>query len=83
MAETLHPLRGFGESVDPIAYIERIMSERGLERRDLRAALDPPDKIIGRLMGHKGYREKYGDGPSLDHLQSWVSRIALLPPDPL
>lgn len=39
MAETLHPLRGFGESVDPIAYIERIMSERGLERRDLRAAL--------------------------------------------
>lgn len=50
---------------------------------DRLTALDPPDKIIGRLMGHKGYREKYGDGPSLDHLQSWVSRIALLPPDPL
>lgn len=42
--------------------------------------LDPPDKIIGRFMGHKQYREKYGTGPTLEHLHSWISRIALVPP---
>lgn len=47
---------------------------------DRLTALDAPDKIIGRLMGHKGYREKYGDGPSLEHLQGWMKRIAFRPP---
>ena len=47
---------------------------------DRLTALDAPDKVIGRLMGHKGYREKYGDGPSLEHLQGWLNRIAFRAP---
>jgi integrase len=47
---------------------------------DRLTALDPPDKIIGRLMGHKQYRVRYGDGPSLSHLQGWLERIAFTPP---
>ena len=47
---------------------------------DRLTALDPPDKIIARLMGHKQSRERYGDGPSLEHLQGWLDRIAFRPP---
>lgn len=47
---------------------------------DRLTALDPPDKIIGRFMGHKQTRERYGDGPTLAHLQDWLNRIALVPP---
>ncbi|WP_439542586.1 tyrosine-type recombinase/integrase [Hyphomicrobium sp.] len=47
---------------------------------DRLTTLDPPDKIIGRFMGHKQSRERYGDGPTLEHLHGWISRIALVPP---
>lgn len=47
---------------------------------DRLTALDPPDKIIARLMGHKQFREKYGKGPTVEHLHGWMVRIALKPP---
>lgn len=47
---------------------------------DRLTALDPPDKIIAVLMGHKHQRPKYGAGPTLEHLQGWLARIAFTPP---
>lgn len=47
---------------------------------DRLTALDPPDKIIGRFMGHKQFRERYGKGPTIKHLHSWIKRIAFKPP---
>ncbi|WP_041316379.1 hypothetical protein [Hyphomicrobium nitrativorans] len=47
---------------------------------DRLTALDPPDKIIAVLMGHKHQRPKYGSGPSLEHLKGWLDRIAFTPP---
>jgi integrase len=50
---------------------------------DRLTALDPPDKIIAVLMGHKHQRPKYGAGPTLEHLQSWMNRIAFKSPTTL
>ncbi|CFX45838.1 Integrase [Candidatus Filomicrobium marinum] len=50
---------------------------------DRLTALDPPDKIIATLMGHKHQRPKYGKGPTLEHLQGWLDRIAFAPPTSL
>lgn len=47
---------------------------------DRLTALDPPDKIIAVLMGHRHSRPKYGQGPTLEHLKSWLDRIAFTPP---
>lgn len=47
---------------------------------DRLTALDPPDKIIAVLMGHKHARPKYGQGPTLEHLKSWLDKIAFKPP---
>lgn len=47
---------------------------------DRLTALDPPDKIIAVLMGHKHARPKYGAGPTLEHLKGWLDRIAFTPP---
>jgi len=44
---------------------------------DRLTALDPPDKIIACLMGHKFHRPRYGQGPTLPQLRSWVKRIEL------
>ena len=50
---------------------------------DRLTALDPPDKIIAVLMGHKHARPKYGQGPTLEHLRSWLDRIAFKAPSNL
>jgi integrase len=50
---------------------------------DRLTALDPPDKIIAVLMGHKHQRPKYGAGPTLEHLQSWLLKLAFEPPPSL
>ena len=47
---------------------------------DRLTALDPPDKIIAVLMGHKHARPKYGQGPTLEHLREWLDRIAFKAP---
>lgn len=47
---------------------------------DRLTALDPPDKVIATLMGHKFSRPKYGAGLSLEHLQGWLKKIAFEPP---
>lgn len=47
---------------------------------DRLTALDPPDKIIAVLMGHKFSRPRYGAGPPLEQLQGWLDRIAFRPP---
>lgn len=47
---------------------------------DRLTAIDPPDKIIAVLMGHKHSRPKYGAGPTLEHLKSWLDRIVFRPP---
>jgi integrase len=47
---------------------------------DRLTALEPPDKLIAALMGHKFGRPKYGAGPTLDQKERWLSRIAFRPP---
>ena len=47
---------------------------------DRLTAIDPPDKIIAMLMGHKFQRPRYGAGPSLEQLKGWLGRIAFTPP---
>jgi len=44
---------------------------------DRLTAIDPPDKIIASLMGHKFTRERYGKGPDLDQKLAWMKRIEL------
>ncbi|MGL4324421.1 MAG: tyrosine-type recombinase/integrase [Beijerinckiaceae bacterium] len=47
---------------------------------DRLTAVEPPDKIIAMLMGHKYQRPRYGAGPSLVQKQQWLAKIALEPP---
>lgn len=47
---------------------------------DRLTAVDAPEKMIAALMGHKGFREKYGEGPSLEHKLEWLQKIAFNPP---
>lgn len=85
--------RYFDKSDTLSAHVNKAMELRGMRPtsehtlyslrhtfEDRLTALDPPDKIIATLMGHKHARPKYGDGPSLKHLQSWLNRIAFRPP---
>ncbi|WP_334150750.1 integrase [Hyphomicrobium sp.] len=80
-------------SDDLSAEVNEYLQERGLRPtpehslyslrhsfEDRLTALDPPDKIIGRFMGHKQLRERYGKGPTIKHLHSWIKRIAFRPP---
>ena len=43
---------------------------------DRLTAIEPPDKIIAVLMGHKYHRERYGKPPSLSQKQKWMAKIA-------
>jgi hypothetical protein len=43
---------------------------------DRLTALNLSDKIQAYLMGHKYSRPKYGSPPTLDHLQSLLSKMA-------
>lgn len=47
---------------------------------DRLTAVEPQDKLIAVLMGHKYARPKYGSGPSLEQKQKWLQLIALKPP---
>lgn len=47
---------------------------------DRLTAIEPPDKLIAMLMGHKYTRPKYGLGPSLEQKQRWLEKIAFTPP---
>lgn len=75
------------------AHVNAVMKRRGMRPtknhtlyslrhsfEDRLTALDPPDKIVATLMGHKFARPKYGAGPTLKHLQGWLQRIAFTPP---
>ncbi|MDJ0683479.1 MAG: tyrosine-type recombinase/integrase [Alphaproteobacteria bacterium] len=41
--------------------------------------VEAPERIQADLMGHKTLRPKYGKGPSLTQLQSWLEKTALRP----
>jgi integrase len=71
------------------ATVNKFMEENGLRPsqdhslyslrhtfEDRLTAIDVPDKLIARLMGHKHQRPKYGAGPSLAQLREWMQRIA-------
>ena len=47
---------------------------------DRLTAVNPPDKVIAALMGHKYNRPKYGLGPSLTQKREWLLKIAFRPP---
>jgi len=47
---------------------------------DRLTAVEPPDKLVAMLMGHKYVRPKYGVGPSLKQKQRWLKKIAFMPP---
>lgn len=39
-------------------------------------AIEAPEKMIAKLMGHKPGRDDYGGGFELEHMQRWLQRIA-------
>jgi len=41
--------------------------------------VEAPERIQADLMGHKTQRPKYGKGPSLEQMQSWLLKTALHP----
>ena len=43
-------------------------------------AVEAPENMVALLMGHKLKRPKYGSGLALDHVQSWLNRIAFRAP---
>lgn len=42
--------------------------------------VEAPEKLTAALMGHKFHRPRYGLGPTLEHKQEWLQRIAFMPP---
>lgn len=42
--------------------------------------VEAPEKLTSALMGHKFHRPRYGLGPTLEHKQEWLQRIAFKPP---
>lgn len=42
--------------------------------------VEAPEKLTAALMGHKFHRPRYGLGPTLEHKQEWLQRIAFKPP---
>ena len=42
--------------------------------------VEAPEKMTAALMGHKFHRPRYGLGPTLEHKQEWLQRIAFRPP---
>jgi integrase len=47
---------------------------------DRLTAVEPPEKIMAVLMGHKYNRPRYGEGPTLEQKQRWLQKIAFTPP---
>jgi len=43
-------------------------------------AVEPPEKLVAALMGHKYGRPKYGTGPTLEQKRRWLRKIAFTPP---
>ena len=43
---------------------------------DRLTAIEPPDKVAARLMGHKYGRPDYGEGPSLEQKHRWLMKMA-------
>lgn len=41
--------------------------------------VEAPERIQADLMGHKTLRPKYGKGPSLEQMQTWLKKTALNP----
>lgn len=38
--------------------------------------VEAPEKVVASLMGHKWYRPRYGEGPSLEQKAEWLEKIA-------
>jgi integrase len=51
--------------------------------KDRLIAIEAPDSLIDNLMGHKTYKPKYGNGPSLELKLKYLQRIALKAPPSL
>ncbi|MEW6124433.1 MAG: site-specific integrase [Pseudomonadota bacterium] len=47
---------------------------------DRLTAVEAPEKVVASLMGHKWYRPRYGEGPSLEQKANWMLKIAFTPP---
>ena len=47
---------------------------------DRLTAAEVPEKVAAALMGHKFYRPKYGDGPSLELKKKWLQAVAFKTP---
>ena len=48
--------------------------------KDRLVAVEAPDSLIDSLMGHKTYKPKYGEGPSLELKLKYLQQIAFKPP---
>jgi integrase len=75
------------------ALVNKSMEARGLRPKegqslyslrhafeDRLTAVEAPEKVIAVLMGHRWSRPRYGVGPSLDQLASWLKKIAFRAP---
>ena len=51
--------------------------------KDRLIAAEAPDSLIDSLMGHKTYKPKFGEGPSLELKLKFLSQIAFKPPERL
>jgi integrase len=51
--------------------------------KDRLIAIEAPDSLIDNLMGHKTFKPKYGNGPSLELKLKYLQRIALKAPPSL
>lgn len=47
---------------------------------DRLTAVEPPEKIMAALMGHKYSRPRYGEGPTLEQKLRWMEKIVFRPP---
>jgi integrase len=48
--------------------------------QDSLTAVEPPDRVVADLMGHKYVRPKYGRGASLEQKRKWLLKIAYAAP---
>jgi integrase len=81
----------YGDAADTLsAAVNKHLSDRGLREtpkhtayslrhafQDRLIAAEVPERLQAHLMGHRLARPRYGAGPTLEHLASWIAKIAL------
>lgn len=81
----------YADAADTLsAAVNKHLADRGLREtprhtayslrhafQDRLIAAEVPERLQAHLMGHRLARPRYGAGPTLEHLATWLQRIAL------